>query len=325
MKSHTKMGRTEWLLLLLLSIIWGGSYFFAKIALAEIQPLMLVFLRVALAAMALFVIIKLSHKRIPTSLGLWKAFLIMGILNNIIPFSLLFWGQGYVSSSLASIFNASVPVFTIMIAHFTTQDERISKQKALGVLLGLFGVALMIGIDIKTDVNLWMILAMLACVGAALSYGCASVYGRRFQQLQVEPLVVAFGQVTASALVMFTWLLINGVNFKAITISMTTLWSVLALALVSTALAYVIFFRVLAKGGATNISLVTFLIPVSAIILGVTFLNEQLKSSHILGMIIIFMGLIVIDGRIWNKLKKHKVKAIKMNYIPKNWRTKCKL
>lgn len=320
MTNDNKMGSTEWLLLVILSVIWGGSFFFAKIALVEIQPLMLVFLRVTLAAIALFLIIKFSHQSIPTSMRVWKPFLIMGVLNNLIPFSLLFWSQGHISSSLASIFNASVPIFTIVIAHFTTEDEHISKQKALGVLLGLLGVALMIGVDIKTDVNIWIILAMLACVGAAFSYGCASVYGRSFQQLQVEPIVVAFGQVTASALIMFIWLMLTGTKLTIMTLSSATIGSVLALALVSTALAYVIFFRILAKGGATNVSLVTFLMPVNAIILGVTFLNEQLKLSHIIGMFIIFMGLIAIDGRIWNKLK-----TIKMNYIPKNWRTKCKL
>ncbi len=298
-----KMGPTEWLLLFLLSVIWGGSFFFAKVALAQVAPLALVFLRVALAAMALWLIIKVLHKPIPTGGHLWLAFLLMGVLNNLIPFSLLFWSQTHISSGLAAIFNASVPVFTVLIAHFTTRDESFSLGKLIGVILGVLGVAVMIGADLHADAGTQVIWAMLACVAAALSYGVASVYGRRFQRLGVEPLVVAFGQVSASAVVMLLLLWSLGHSLQVQHWNLNTGLSVLALAFVSTALAYVIFFRILAKGGATNISLVTLLIPVSAIVLGVLFLDESLASSHVWGMLTVFAGLLAIDGRLWSYMK----------------------
>lgn len=305
-QAELKMGPQEWLLLFLLSVIWGGSFFFAKVALAQVAPMTLVFFRVLLAAMALLVIIKALNKQIPTSGRLWLAFLLMGVLNNLIPFSLLFWSQTHISSGLAAIFNASVPVFTVLIAHFTTRDEPFSLGKLVGVLLGVMGVVIMIGADLQAEASAQVIWAMLACVAAALSYGVASVYGRRFQRLKVEPLVVAFGQVSASALLMWLLLLSLGYSLQVQHWTLSTGWSVLALALLSTALAYVIFFRILAKGGATNISLVTLLIPVSAIVLGVLFLDERLASSHVWGMLIIFAGLVAIDGRLWNWLKVRK-------------------
>ncbi len=306
MKTELSMGKQEWLLLVLLSVIWGGSFFFAKVALSEVAPMTLVFFRVLLAGLALLVIIKALQKQVPKSLSVWLAFVVMGILNNLIPFTLLFWSQTYINSGLAAIFNASVPVFTVIIAHFSTRDEQFSLNKLVGVVLGVLGVSIMIGADISAQMNVKVVLAMLACVGASLSYGVASIYGRRFQQLKVEPLVVAFGQVSASAVVMLVVLLSLGYSLQVSHWSGTTTLAVLALALVSTALAYVIFFRVLAKGGATNISLVTLLIPVSAILLGVLFLDEQLESSHVLGMLVIFAGLIAIDGRLWNHLNKAK-------------------
>ncbi len=301
-----RMGPQEWLLLFLLSVIWGGSFYFAKVALAQVAPMTLVFFRVLLAAMALLVIIKALHKQIPTSGRLWLAFLLMGVLNNLIPFSLLFWSQTHISSGLAAIFNASVPVFTVLIAHFTTRDEPFSLGKLVGVVLGVLGVVVMIGADLQAEASTQVIWAMLACVAAALSYGVASVYGRRFQRLKVEPLVVAFGQVSASAVVMCLLLWSLGHSLQMQHWNLNTGLSVLALALVSTALAYVIFFRILAKGGATNISLVTLLIPVSAIMLGVLFLDESLASSHVWGMLIIFAGLVAIDGRLWAWLKVRK-------------------
>ena len=306
MNNNLTMGKTEWLLLFLLSIIWGGSYFFAKIALKEITPMNLVFLRVLLASLTLYVIIKAMRKHIPKDLTLWKSFFAMGLINNIIPFSLLFWGQTHINSSLASIFNSTVPIFTIVIAHYFTQDERISKNKIFGIILGFIGVVIMFVADMQSENNFWEILAMLSCVVAALSDGIATVYGRRFHAMKVEPLVVAFGQVTASSIILIPVIMMSSELLHIKTLATTTILSVFALAIISSALAYVIYFRILAKGGATNISLVVLLIPVSAIALGVMFLDEHVKTSHIIGMITIFIGLIAIDGRLLKFISRKK-------------------
>ena len=307
MQTELKMGKLEWALLFLLSGLWGGSFFFAKIALAEIPPLTLVWARVAIAAGALWLILKVMGKPIPKSKKVWAAFFAMGFLNNLIPFSLLFWGQTQIGAGLASIFNAMAPIFTVVVAHFWTTDEKLTTGKIAGVLLGATGVAIMLGVDIKNGIGLWTIIAMIGCLGAAISYGFASVYGRRFHKMSVEPITVAFGQVTATTIMMAPVILLVDHPWTINSLSGMTIAAVLALALISTALGYVIFFRILAKGGATNISLVAFLIPVSAIFLGTLLLGEKLGANHIAGVAIIFAGLAVLDGRIlrgFNKLWK---------------------
>lgn len=300
MTQSLKMGPVEWILLFFLSALWGGSFFFAKIALAEIPPMTLVFLRVALAAGILAMIMKATGKLLPSSRDLWAAFFAMGFLNNLVPFSLLFWGQTQIGAGLASIFNALAPVFTVVVAHMWTQDEKMNAGKLVGVGLGLIGVAVLIGVDIRNGMGVWAILAMLGCMGAALSYGFASVYGRRFQPLGVEPIAVAFGQLAATTIMMIPVITVIDMPWTLSFPSAGPIGAVLALACLSTALAYVIFFRILAKGGATNISLVAFLIPVSAILLSTAFLGERLALNHIAGMGIIFLGLTALDGKTWH-------------------------
>lgn len=303
MKNQLSMGALEWALLLVLSILWGGSFFFAKVALSEIPPLTLVFLRVAIAAAALLVFLRVSGRQIPRSAGLWGTFAIMGLLNNLIPFSLLFWGQTEIGAGLASIFNALAPIFTVLVAHMFLSDEKASAAKLIGAGVGLVGVMLMIGLDISQGTGFWAILAMIGCLLAAVSYGFASVYGRRFAEQGVDPFIGAFGQISCTSVLMIPVVVLIEAPWSVTVTSMSTVWAVLALALVSTALGYVIFFRILARGGATNISLVAFLIPLSAILLGALFLGERLASNHVLGMTAIFIGLLIIDGRLWSTLK----------------------
>ena len=283
-------------MLLALSILWGGSFFFSKIALFETLPLTLVLYRVSIAALALFVFLKLTGLSLPGGRSAWLAFFGMGLLNNAIPFSLLFWGQAQISASLASILNATTPIFTIIVAHFLTSSERINPQRFAGIMLGFAGIVVMLGFDIGADTKP---LAMLACLGAALSYGFAAVFGKRFAQMQVEPLQVAFGQLTASSCIMLVVVWVSEPLVSPWSFQSSTLWAILTLALACTAIAYILFFRILAAGGATNISLVTLLVPVSAIILGSVFLNESLTSGQYVGMLLVVAGLIAIDGRIF--------------------------
>ncbi len=303
MTKAPQMGLLEWGLLLVLSILWGGSFFFSKVALAELPPFTVVFSRVAIAAAALFVYLRATGRTIPGSGDVWRVFFGMGLLNNIIPFSLIFWGQTAIASGLASILNATTPIFSILVAHFLTADEKMTPQKITGVLLGVLGVAvLMSGSAFAGDgPPLW---ALVACLGAALSYGFAGTFGRRFRRMGIAPAVGAFGQTAASTVMMLPLVILVDAPWQLATPHAVTIGALLALALISTALAYIIFFHILSVGGAINSSLVTLLIPVSAILLGSLVLGERLSASHLLGMALIALGLLSIDGRIFAMLRR---------------------
>ena len=295
---NTKMEPFEWLLLLVLSVLWGGSFFFIGVAVKVLPPLTIVALRVGLAAVTLNLIVRATGLRMPKEWLYWKAFLSMGLLNNLIPFCLIVWGQMHIGSGLASIFNATTPLFTVIVAHIFTKDEKMSGGRGVGILVGFVGVAVIIGLDSLGGLGA-NVLAQFAVLGAALSYSFAGVYGRRFKGMGVAPLVTATGQVTASTLLLVPLTLVVDQPW---TLAMPGLgvWAALAgLALVSTALAYIIYFRILATAGATNLLLVTFLIPVSAILLGVAFLGESLAGKDFIGMGLICLGLAAIDGRIF--------------------------
>ncbi len=302
-KVNTKMGAFEWLLLLILSVLWGGSFFFVGVAVKVLPPLTIVVLRVGLAAIALNLIVRATGLRMPKEWRYWKAFFGMGLLNNMIPFCLIVWGQTHIASGLASIFNATTPLFTVLVAHAFTKDEKISGGRMGGILIGFIGVAVIIGLDSLGGLGT-NTLAQFAVLGAALSYAFAGVYGRRFKSMGAAPLVTATGQVTASTLLLTPLALVVDQPW---TLAMPGfgVWAAIAgLALVSTALAYIIYFRILATAGATNLLLVTFLIPVSAIMLGVIFLGEQLAGKDLVGMGLICLGLVAIDGRFFSLFKR---------------------
>ena len=289
------MRAREWSLLVLLSILWGGSFFFAKVALTELGPFTIVFFRVALAALALNIVASAIGASLWRAGPPWRQFLVMGALNNALPFSLIFWGQTTITSGLASILNATTPLFTVVVAHIFTRDERMTVRKLVGVLAGLAGVAILIGPDLGGSI--W---GQIACLVAALSYAFAGIYGRRFKALGVQPLQAAAGQLTASAMLILPIMLLAE---PAWPMPSAVTWSAVAgLALLSTALAYVLYFRILAAAGAINLLLVTFLIPVTVILLGAAFLGERLELRQFAGMALIGLGLVAIDGRIWARL-----------------------
>lgn len=294
------MGIKEWLMLITLSVLWGGSFFFVEFAITELPTLTIVLVRVALAAATLWLFILITGVSVPSSLSIWGSFLIMGLLNNVLPFSLIVWGQTYIASALASILNATTPLFTVLVASTLLQDEKITKNKLVGVVLGFFGVVVMIGASALEDIGINQ-LAQLAVLGAALSYAFAGVYGRRFKTQNINPVVTAAGQVSASALFLIPVVLVVDGSMDIVLLSSQTVMALVALAVFSTAVAYVLYFKILASVGATNLLLVTFLIPVSAILLGTVVLGETLQVSHVIGMGIIAIGLVAIDGRFWKK------------------------
>jgi drug/metabolite transporter (DMT)-like permease len=288
------MGALEWALLIPLSVLWGGAFFFAEVALEEVRPLSLVFARVGLAAGALVLAVYATGQRMPANVALWAAFFVMGALNNLIPFNLIFWGQTRITGGLAAILNATTPLFTVVLAHFLTRDEKMTPHRLGGVLLGLIGVIVMIGPAVMHELGL-QLLAQFAVLGAALSYALAGIFGRRFRD--VPPLVSAAGQVTATTVMMLPVVLLLEGAWSVPMLGLRTWSAILGLALLSTALAYLIYFRILASAGATNLLLVTFLIPVSAIVLGAGLLGERLEPQHFGGMALIGLGLAAIDGR----------------------------
>lgn len=294
-----RMGRAEWAMLGLLSILWGGSFFFIGVAVRELPTFTLVLLRVSLAALALWAFVLATGRAIPRNRAVWVAFLGMGLLNNVVPFSLIVWGQHTIASGLASILNATTPLWTVLVAGLWLADEPLSGRKLAGVALGLIGVTVMIGLDALGGVGS-QVLPQLAVLLGALSYACAGAYGRRFRRLGVDPIVTAAGQVTASVVLLLPVALLVERPWTLAMPSASTWGAVLGLALLSTALAYGLYFPILARAGATNLLLVTFLIPVSAILLGALVLGERLGPQHALGMALIGAGLAAIDGRLWS-------------------------
>jgi len=288
------MSTLAWALLLFLAFIWGGSFVFAKVAVAEIPPFTLVLLRVGLAAATLWLICLATGVRMPRTLKAWGAYAIMGLLNNVIAFSLIFTGQQEIGASLASILNGSMPFFTVLLAGLLLADERFSPRKIVGIVIGFAGVVLIIGPRHLLGLGDHL-LSELMLIGAAISYAFASVWGRRFAGQ--NPMATATGQLTMSTLMMIPIASLIDQPWTLPVPSLATIGSVIALAVVCTAFAYVLFFRILDMAGATNVSLVTMLVPVSATLLAVPLLGERLEWLTIIGFAVITLGLMVLDGR----------------------------
>ena len=295
---NTIMNRREWAMLVTLSVLWGGSFFFAEIALESLPPLTIVTLRVGLAAITLWLVVLALKLPIPNSPPIWIAFFTMGLLNNVLPFSLIVWGQSQISSGLAAILNATAPLFGVIVAGILLRDESATPLKITGVVIGFAGVIVMMDLSSIATSSL---LAQLAILAAALSYACASVYGRRFKATGLNPILVAAGQVTGSTLLLLPIALWVDGNDHYANVPSQVWAAIISLAVFSTAAAYILYFKLLASAGATNILLVTLLVPVSAILLGWLFLKESLQTPHIIGMTMIALGLSAIDGRLWRR------------------------
>ncbi|MCH9645265.1 MAG: DMT family transporter [Proteobacteria bacterium] len=296
-KINTVMGVKEWLMLIILSILWGGSFFFVEVILQDLSALTIVTLRLLLATFVLWGVALYLNLQVPKSAKIWLAFLVMGLLNNAIPFTLIVWGQTQIASSLASILNAAMPFFTVIVAGLWLADERVGTLKIIGICIGFSGVVLMIGLPANS--NMTTVIAQMAVLGAGLSYAFASAYGRRFQAMTISPIILAAGQTSTSSLLMLPIAYsVDGAPIMG-NWSIETILSIIALAVLSTAVAYVLYFKILSSAGAVNISLVTLLVPISAILLGVVILNETITTIHLLGLSMIALGLSAIDGRLW--------------------------
>ena len=299
--TNRPMTAREWGMLLTLSLVWGGSFFFNEIAVRQLPVFTVVVCRVALAAVILLAVLRLTGQRLPRSGKVWAAFLGMGMLNNVIPFSLIVAGQQSVASGVASILNAATPLFGVIFAHLLTQDEKLTPLKLAGVIVGFLGVAVMIGPDAISGLGGNLAAQMMILAGAA-SYAFAGIFGRRFKAMGVLPMATATGQVIASSIILLPLVLVIDRPWTLPAPGWDAIAALIGVAAISTAFAYFLYFRILASAGATNLLLVTFLIPISAILLGTAFLSEALLPRQIAGMALIGLGLSLIDGRLWRRL-----------------------
>jgi drug/metabolite transporter (DMT)-like permease len=308
MSSHTinaRMGPVEWAMLVGLSILWGGSYFFVEIALEEWSPLLIVAVRVWVAAVVLWFIVIAAGWRVPRTASAWRVFFTLGLANNVVPFLLIVWGQKEIASGLAAILNAAAPIFTVIVAGIFLRDERMTAAKIVGAVLGLGGVAILVGPDALRGDQAGL-LAKLAVLGAALSYALSGVYARRLPSLGINPMVAAAGQLLMSALIMAVLIFAFGTPSVLLDSSLKVWFVVGGLAIMSTSVAYIVYFRLIATAGATNAILVTLLLPVTAILLGSLFLGERLHAMQFAGMAVIGLGLLVIDGRVLAAVRRRK-------------------
>ncbi len=295
MSSSPSITVTSGLLLAALALVWGGSFFFAEVALRELPPLSVTLFRVSLALPVLYLVVRVKGIAIPRGLGIWGAYLGMGALNNAIPFSLIFWGQTQITSGLASILNGTTAMFGAVVAGLLLKDEPLTPQKLIGAGLGVLGVAVVMGPSALISLDPRN-LAQLAVLAAAFSYALASVWGKLFLAGQ-PPIMNALGMVTGSTVLMLPLAFyVDGV--PRLDLSLPVWGALIGVAVLSTALAYLLYFEILRLAGSANLMLVTLLIPPVAVTLGGVFLEETLGTEALIGFVVIGLGLVVTDGRL---------------------------
>ena len=288
------MRTSDWLLLVLLSVLWGATFYFIAVANPEVPPFTLVLGRVGVAALALVPVVLLLGLRLPATAAGWWPFVVQAVINNVIPFTLIVYGQLRIASGLAAVLNATTPLFTLVMARLLA-GEALTASKVAGVVLGIAGVGVLVG-PAALGANASSVVGMLCILGASLSYAVSALWMRRLRD--IPPLVSSAAQLTCSSLMLLP--LAGAVErFWQLPVpGAPAILAVLGLALISTALAYVVFFHLNTSAGSTNVMLVTLLIPVTATILGVALLNETIAPHQIAGAVVIASGLVVIDGRL---------------------------
>jgi drug/metabolite transporter (DMT)-like permease len=283
-----------WALLVALALLWSISFVFIKIAAAEIPVLTLVLFRVGLAALALHIVVVVSGRSYPTRAATLGRFAVMGLINNILPFALIVYATARIGAGGASILNATAPIFTLVVAHLVTVDEKITRGKGAGILLGVAGVVAMAGPQAAAGLT-GDLLAVAAMLVACFFYGISAIYGRGFGG--IDATVSATCQLTASTIVLLPAALLFERPWEMPAPSAVTLAAVAGLALLSTAVAYVLYYALIQRAGATNTILVTLLIPVGGVFCAWALLGEMLTVAEAVGMLLIGLGLVVIDGR----------------------------
>ena len=296
----TLTGRA-WAEMMLLAMIWGASFLSIRVALDEITPLTSVAHRTTWAMLVLWAVIAIMRIPLPRDPKIWFSFLVMGLLNNVIPFTLMAWGQLYIESGLTSILNAFTAVVGVVIASLFFADERITLRKGIGVVLGFFGVAIAIGLDNFRTLDLRS-MAQLAVIGGTVAYAIAGVWARK-KLVGMPPQMAAAGMLTGSTVIMLplVYFIDGPLSFD---LQPRTMWAIGYYAIIATAFAYLLYYRVLAMAGSGNLMLVTLLVAPLAITLGAVVLDEKLGANAYLGFAILALGLIILDGRVWKALQR---------------------
>jgi drug/metabolite transporter (DMT)-like permease len=294
-----KLDTTAWVLLVALSTVWGASFFFAEIALEELPPVTIVAARMVIGVMGLWAIVAVIRPVLPRDRSTWRALFVMGILNNALPFSLIVTGQVWVTGGMAGVLNATTPVFGVIAAHFLTSDEKLTPNRLVGVVLGFLGVVVLMGPSVLEGRD-GQLLGGALLLTAAMSYAAAGLWGRRLRHL--SPVSAATGQATCSMIVLVPAALILEQPWTLPVPSGVVWASLVGVGLLSTTLAYLMFFAILRRAGGSNVMLVTLLVPPSAVLLGFLFLNEIVTTEQLIGMALIGVGLVAIDGRLLRRV-----------------------
>jgi len=294
---RTLMNRSDWLTLIALALIWGAAFIFISVAVNEVEPLTYVWLRLTAAAAAMWLFLWWRKESAGLPRRVWGSILVLALFNNAIPFVLFGWGQTHIASGLAAILNATTPIWGVVVAHLFTGDEKLSGRKLAGVVLGFAGVTVMIGPALLGSIG-DNVLAQLACVAAALCYAFAGVWARRYRGMGLSPISVTTGQLTAGALILLPLALLVDRPWLDPLPSLKAIGAIAALAVVCSAFAYILYFRLIDRAGATNALLVTLLVPPVAIFLGSLVLHEVIEPRDFAGLALIALGLAAIDGRL---------------------------
>jgi drug/metabolite transporter (DMT)-like permease len=301
MSTTPKLDATGWGLIAILSVLWGGAFFLIEVSLRSFPPITLVFIRMGFAVPAMWIAMRIMGERLPTDMRIWGLLTVVGAFNCALPFALFFWGQQYLDSGYASILNATTPLWGVITAHFMTADEKATPSRIVGVLVGMAGIIVMVGPDAMKGLS-DNLLAQLACLVSTIFYSLAAIFGRRLSQGSLTPMAVATGQTMTAALLIVPIMLVVDQPWAMPMPRLDASLAGFTLALVSTALAYFLYFRLIDRAGASNAQLVAFLMPILAVILGIAFLGEQLSGGQIIGAGLIAIGLVILDGRLMTRL-----------------------
>ncbi|KQW23180.1 ABC transporter permease [Afipia sp. Root123D2] len=288
--------------LVFLSVLWGATFFFTSLALRELPPLTLVFLRLTIATLILLPIIWLHKIKLPSSIAGWQPYAVMALINNVIPFSLIVMAQTYIPSGMASVLNATTPVFTVLVAA-AFGDERLILRRVVGVLLGLTGVIVLRGFTFEIDSD--QTIGILLSLGATVSFGFSALWATR-KLTGKPPLATATFQLMSASVMMLCLAVIFDRPWQLEMPGVVTWSAILGLASLSTALAFIVFFQIIIRSGASTVMLVTLLVPVSAILLGYFILGEYIATREIIGALIIGSALLVMDGRIFHLFRRSR-------------------
>jgi drug/metabolite transporter (DMT)-like permease len=278
-------------LLLLLGTIWGTSFLFIKIIVSEVPPMTLVAGRLGVAALLMWVIVRLRRTQIRRDRTLWRTFAVVGLLNGALPYYLISWGEQYIPSGWAALLQATTPIFTILLAHFITEDDRITPQKLAGVVLGFGGVGILMWPELQSGLGA-PVLGMLAIVGSSLSYAFASIYARSRLSDQ-SPMIAAAGQFTMG----FGYILPLALVIEApwtITPSTRAILSWVTLSLLGTVIAYTIYYELLNRTNATFTTMVTYIVPINGLLLGAIVLDETLSPALLLSLGLVLGGVLLV-------------------------------